>query len=114
MLRYLHDKGEARDIVTLYGNAETADIAYRDVLDLAERDLGMRTVYAVEREHRRDDRMVPGLIDAKLIRREVPDFKERVFYLSGPHAMVSAVSHTLVGMGVSRRHIRTDFFPGLA
>ncbi|HWA19645.1 MAG TPA: RnfABCDGE type electron transport complex subunit D [Devosia sp.] len=114
MLRYLSDTGETRDIVMLYGNAELDDIAYRDVLNEAERSLGLRTVHVVERGDLSIPGLVPGLIDAELIALEVPDFMERVFYLSGPHAMVSAVSHALRSMGVPRRRIRTDFFPGLA
>ena len=57
--------------------------------------------------------MFNGSIDARLIAQEIPDFKERTFYLSGPHGMVDAFKHTLVGMGVSRFKIKSDFFPGL-
>ena len=31
-----------------------------------------------------------GFVDARLIRDHVPDYRERVFYVSGPQAMVSA------------------------
>jgi ferredoxin-NADP reductase len=58
--------------------------------------------------------MHSGFIDAELIRRQVPDFKERTFYLSGPHAMVVLFKRTLRDMGVPRFRIKTDFFPGLA
>ena len=114
MIQYLLDQREPRDITMLYGNAEAQDIAYRDVFDTAERELGIRTVYAVASGSAPEPGMRAGFIDAAMIRAEVPDYKQRVFYISGPHAMVSRFQHMLRDMGVPRSHIKTDFFPGLA
>ena len=114
MLQDLLDRREARPVVVFYGNARARDIAYRDVLDRADEELGIKTVYAVAAERQPVAGMHSGLIDANLIRREVPDFKERIFYISGPHVMVDLFRKTLRGMGVPRLHIKTDFFPGLA
>ena len=112
MLQYLIDRGEARPITVLYGCESEEDIAYGDVLEAAERTLGIRTVCAVARGARRGQ--YPGMIDARLVKAAIPDFKERTFYISGPQAMVKAVRHTLTGMGVHRTRIKTDFFPGFA
>ena len=98
----------------LYGNDRPASIAYRDVLDAVKDRLGIRTVYAIANPDMAAAGTVPGLIDEDLIRREVPDFNERIFYLSGPHPMVDAVRRTLRHLGVPGRRIKTDFFPGLA
>ncbi len=112
MLRTLIDQDEERPITVLYGASSPEDIAYRDVLDMAEDRLGIRTVYAVSRgagpgHHR-------GPIDAKLVREAIPDYRERTFYISGSGAMVAAMRTMLIGMGVHRMRIKTDFFPGLA
>ena len=112
MLQYLIDEGEARPIVVLYGCEDQDDIAYGDVLDAAERKLGIRTVYAVARGARRGQ--YPGYIDARLVKAAIPDYRERIFYISGPQAMVKAMRHTLTEMGVHRSRIKTDFFPGFA
>ena len=53
-------------------------------------------------------------IDTALIRKEIPDYAERTFYLSGPRSMVVAFEKQLFELGVPRRHILTDFFPGFA
>ncbi|MDE1925324.1 MAG: RnfABCDGE type electron transport complex subunit D [Patescibacteria group bacterium] len=103
MVRYLLDIKEARPVTMLYANKTAADIAYKDIFDRAQDELGIKTVYATG-----------SLIDAKLIAQEVPDYRERTFYISGPHSMVDAFKHTLTGMGVSRFKIKTDFFPGFA
>jgi ferredoxin-NADP reductase len=112
MFRYLLDAREARNIVMLYGNKTLADVAYKDVFDRAQKELGIKTVYALSDEKNPVPGMVSGFIDAKLIAQEVPDYRERTFYISGPHAMVDAFKKTLVNMGVSRFKIKSDFFPG--
>ena len=55
-----------------------------------------------------------GYIDRQTILRETPDYKQRIFFISGPNAMVKAFESTLTHMGVPKRHIKTDFFPGFA
>ncbi len=116
MIKYLLDRGEKRPIILLYSNKHEDDIAYKDLLDEAERRLGIRTAHALTETDRipagwRGHR---GMIDADMIMNEVPDFKERLFYLSGPHAMVTAFEETLKRLGARREQIKTDFFPGFA
>lgn len=101
MIHALLDTGERRPITVLYANKTPADIAYKDIFDRAQAELGIKTVYATG-----------VFIDAAMIAREVPDYKERMFYISGPRSMVDAFKKTLTGMGVSRFKIKTDFFPG--
>jgi ferredoxin-NADP reductase len=112
MLRHMVDVREARDTVVLYAVERRDDIAYRDLLDEADRTLGTRTTYAVARDARAGEH--PGYIDEALILGSVPDYRERTFFVSGPPAMVNAVRKTLRRLGVQRRRIRVDFFPGLA
>jgi ferredoxin-NADP reductase len=113
MLQYLIDRDQVRPIVVLYGNERARDIAYRDVLEAAEERLGIGTFYAVARE-KAPPGVYPGMIDARFIRYAVPDFRERIFYVSGPQAMVVAVRHTLRAMGVRRSRIKVDLFTGFA
>ncbi|MEQ1899771.1 MAG: hypothetical protein ABL866_03460 [Devosia sp.] len=112
MIGQLARTGERRDIALFYGNPSPDDIAYRELLEDAGEAIGLRTIYAVDRDALPG--MHPGFIDAELIRRELPDYRERTFYLSGPRAMVLRFRHVLGEMGVSRRRIREDFFPGFA
>jgi ferredoxin-NADP reductase len=112
MLQYLIDHNERRPVVVLYANERARDIAYRDVLDQAERKLAIRTHYAVASGAAGDH--YAGYIDRAFIEKAIPDFTERMFYVSGPQAMVQAVKRTLLGMGVHRSRIKVDFFPGFA
>ncbi len=112
MLCYLLDTKEARPIVILYANKTPADVTYKNILDRARAELGIQTVYALSEGRATVPGTVNGLIDAALIAQTVPDYRERTFYISGPHAMVETFKKTLTAMGVSRFKIKSDFFPG--
>lgn len=114
MVQNLVDWGERRDVVIFYANGRVADFAYADVLARARRELGIRTVFAVSDEETDIAGVHNGFITEDVIRENMPDFRERTFYISGSHAMVTHFTALLRGMGVPRRRIRTDFFPGLA
>ncbi|MBI3397071.1 oxidoreductase [Candidatus Woesebacteria bacterium] len=116
MVKYLIDKNEKRDIVILYSNKLATEIVYKDVFDQAFQQLGIRTVYTLT-----DETQIPigwegkvGRINEQVIGGEIPDFRERTFYLSGPHQMVTSFEETLYKMGISKRQIKKDFFPGYA
>ncbi len=113
IVKYLIDKDEKRDIVHFYSNKNFGDIAYADLLAEAEKKLQIKTIYTLT------DKDIPkgwpgerGFIDQEKIEKYVPDYKERIFYLSGPHTMVDAFNALLRKMGVPRTNIKKDFFPG--
>ena len=101
MIKYLLDKKEKRPIILLYAVKSASEIVYKDILTYAQKELNIKTVYAVS-----------GRIDGQLIKEEVPDYKERLFYLSGPHSMVTAFTETLHNLGIKNKKIKKDFFPG--
>jgi len=113
-LRDLLDRRERRPIVLLYAADTSQDFAYRDVISAAEHQLGVLVAYTVAREETPPAGVGRGLIDEALIRREVPDYAERTFYISGPRAMVVACETALQRLGVTPARVRVDFFPGLA
>lgn len=113
MIAYLLDRQEQRDIVLFYGSRTVEDVAYGDLLAQAAQRIGLRTV-SVLMQPPEGDTTTPTTVDATLIAAEVPDYRERTFYLSGPTGMVDAYKKILVDMGVRRAHIKTDYFPGFA
>ena len=115
MVQELLDKQTPRPIVMLYGNNSGDEIAYADLFDKAERELGIKTVYAVASDAPTDRANVhQGFIDVELIQREVPDYSDRTFYISGPRAMVVRFQSLLSDLGVARSRIKVDYFPGFA
>jgi len=114
MLEELLARDERRPIVVLYGAGAVEDIAYRELLEQARDRLGIETHYAVLDPVGAPDDMHVGVIDEAMIRRAVPDFDERTFYISGPQRMVAAERRLLRRIRVPFWRIKTDFFPGLA
>jgi len=116
MVKYITDTGEKRDAILFYSNRENNEVAYQEIFDEAEAAWGLKTVYAVTDASQPvpAHNGVKGRIDAALIERTIPDYRERMFYISGTHAMVSAFKKTLAELGVPRSQIKTDFFPGFA
>ncbi len=114
MIKYLLDKKEKRPIILLYSNKTVSDIAYKDIFDNARAQLGIKTMYAVTDPGQplSGPEMRAGFIDKKMIMEEIPDYTERIFYISGPHAMVTTFKKVLIDMGIRRSRIKTDFFPG--
>lgn len=114
IIKYLLDIKEKRDITLFFSNYTPADIVYKDVFDQGERQLGIKTIYTVTNApYPSDWRGERGFIDEQMIKRTVPDYKERTFYLSGSHTMVVAFDGILQKMGVKKRQIKKDFFPGI-
>ncbi|OGC88462.1 hypothetical protein A2419_01830 [Candidatus Adlerbacteria bacterium RIFOXYC1_FULL_48_26] len=99
MIQYMVDTNQNRDAILLYSTKSENELAYKDVFAEAGAKIGLKTYY--------DDR-----ITTEELIREVPDYKDRLFYLSGPHGMVVAFEKTLRELGVHRRNIKIDFFPG--
>ena len=116
MIKYLIDKKEKRDIVLIYSNKTEIDIVYKDIFEQAARELGIRTIYTLSdlKSIKEGWAGKRGSVDGKMILEEIKDFKERTYYISGPPSMVSGIKKTITDLGVSGRHVETDFFPGFA
>lgn len=116
MIKYLIDKKEQRDIVIMYANNKIDDIAYGDILKQAEKELMIKTVFVLS-----DLKAMPktwtgetGFISAQMIARQIPDYNERSYYISGPHSMVTGAIEALKFLKIPAEKIKTDFFPGYA
>jgi len=114
MAKYMSDTNEKRDAVLLYSNKTPGDVAYKNVFDEAEQKTGLKTLYFMNdlEGANLQPNMRLGFITPEVIMKEIPDYKERMFYISGPHGMVTAFQDSLSKLGIPNRNIKTDFFPG--
>jgi len=113
MVKYIIDKKIKSDIVLFYSNKREQDIVFADVFEEA-RQFGVNTIYTLT-----DKEFVPkdwqgrvGYVEEHMIMKEVPDYLDRKFYVSGPQLMVQALEKTLSVMGLPKNKIVTDYFPG--
>ncbi len=101
-----------RDVILFYCNNTAAEIAYRDKFDALVSEGYGSVVYVLAVEEQAD--CEHGLLTTEIIKKNTPDYLERLWYLSGPSGMVYAYTKCLSELGVPRENINRDFFPGLA
>ncbi len=114
MIEDMLEKKEKRDIVMIYSNKTVEDIAYGDLLNRAVRELGLRIIPVITEQTPAmlATKQYPATVDQHLILSYIPDYEQRLVYISGPHGMITAFSDLLSQLGVSRFNIKKDFFPG--
>ena len=116
MLKHMLDTRQKRPITVFYSNKTAQDIVYKDVLDQAQRKLGVKVIHTLT-----DLNDVPtswkgrvGRVSEEMIKQEVPDYRNCIFYISGPNKMVNGVKDSLHHLHIPADHIKTDYFSGLA
>ncbi|HEU5228467.1 MAG TPA: RnfABCDGE type electron transport complex subunit D [Ktedonobacteraceae bacterium] len=115
MLKYLLDTQQRRDIVLFYSNRSADEIAYKDILGEAQTKLGTKICYTLTNPEAmpRNWNGLAGPITERMLQEAVPDYAERIYYLSGPPEMVRAYEQMLKNVGIRGSQIKKDFFPGL-
>ena len=114
--KFVTDKGLATDMVLCYGNHREEDIIFRQDFDrLAKQNKNFRAVYTLTAPDI-DKQKWPGrtgYIDAQMIKQEIPDYLQRVFYICGPPEMVESLTGVLKNkLAVSEDKIRFENFTG--
>jgi ferredoxin-NADP reductase/Na+-translocating ferredoxin:NAD+ oxidoreductase RnfD subunit len=114
MIKYLIDKHQRRDIILIYSARHPEDFAYQDVFDQAKKELGVRVLYVLtgHNQNQDKDKYLNGRISKKLIEQYVPDYDQRIFYLSGTNNMVQSISTQLRELNLPKSQIKTDNFSG--
>jgi ferredoxin-NADP reductase len=89
MVKYMTDMKEKRDVVLLYSNKTPSDVAYKNIFDEAGAKIDLKTLYFMNDMEGAtvESNMRVGFITPEVIMKEIPDYKERMFYISGPHVM---------------------------
>ena len=100
MVKNLIDKKEARDVALLYSANSPQELSFQKLFDQAE-SVGLKASYVTD-----------GHIDQAKIKKLLPDYAERHFYVSGPYGFVNAAETALLKLGIGYDHITTDYFPG--
>ncbi len=111
--KYAIDKKLNVKIVLVYANRSIREIIFREDFDLMQRQSPEFKVAHVLCEPAEGFKCRVGLINSAIIKNEVPDFKERKFYLCGPPAMVGAMKRILLEeLMVLKDRIITENFLG--
>jgi glycine betaine catabolism B len=89
------DKGLGSKITLFYGCKTENDIAFRRELEeIAQKNKGLKLVFTVNQPSNQWSGSV-GIINGDMIKRELPDYKENIFFTCGPPPMVTAMKNSL-------------------
>ncbi len=88
--KYLTDTGSSASVRVIYCARTSADFAFRDDFDEMEREnRNISLIYMVTgEEHPEDPTIMVGKMEAGAVKRGIPDYSDRVFYVCGPPGMV--------------------------
>lgn len=116
MVKYLLDTKENRDVTLLYSAKTPDDFAYKDVFEKAHNELGLNVIYFVTDKTNviSHERIRSSRINTEMIKKDVPDYKDRVFYVSGTQSMVKSMQNILTSLGIPNHQVKVDYFSGYA
>lgn len=106
------DKGLNNKITLFYGCRTEQDIVFRkEFEELAQKNKNLKLIFSLN-EPTPDWKGATGNINAEMIKRELPDYKETVFYSCGPPPMVKAMEVLVETLGLSKEKLRLEYFTG--
>lgn len=105
IVKYLRDTNEQRDIHMIYAANQLEDVIFTDLFSTLEQFEIILTNPPINWTGK------SGHIKADYIF-EKSDNGNQHIYLSGPEPMVEALDKNLIVLGVDRKRLHTDYFPG--
>ena len=102
ILMQAEHQGKRLHVTLLYANRKTV-AAYKKEFDaLEKRNPHLKIHYLFH----------PQRIDKKTVKELIPNLRTPLFYVSGPEPMVESIGKMLQQIGVPKRRIKQDWFPG--
>jgi ferredoxin-NADP reductase len=110
--RYCTDKRVDAKITLLYGNRSENDIVFREEFEaMQKQNPNLKVVFTVN-EASSAWKGTIGFISTELVKKEIPDYKENVFYTCGPPAMVEAMEKLVEALGLPKTQLKREYFAG--
>ena len=106
------DKDLNSKITLFYGCRTPEDLAFRkEFEDLAQKNKNLKLVLVVN-QPTPAWKGATGIINADLIKQQLPDYKENMYYTCGPPPMVEAMEKLVENLGLSREKLKREYFSG--
>lgn len=114
ILKYATDKRISSSLVLLYSGRTPEQLIFKeDFESMQKKNPHLKTVYTLTDCEQVDSYCRTGRINEEMIKSEIPDFRERRFYICGPPAMVSAMRAILTDkLNLPNDNIITEDFFG--
>ncbi len=111
MLKYLTDTKQKRDIVLYYLVSSISEIAYKNVLAEAK-DFGLKVIIVCPDQKLSPAANVISKLDVHTLKKNVPNYVDRTYYISGPSGLVDNYKSLLHKLSIPSKRIVTDHFSG--
>ena len=112
MLRYMHDTHSHQKVLLLYANKSEKDIVFREELDLIaqSKEPQLKIVHVISQP---TDKWLgeKGHIDSTMLRKYCENIiSKSSFYVCTPPLMITAITRSLISLGVKRNQIYSERF----
>jgi ferredoxin-NADP reductase len=112
--RYSTDTHLTSSIVLLYGCRSENEIAFKTELEeMQQQNPNLKVIFILNEASSQWKGHV-GFIKAELVKSQVPDYKERMFYVCGPPGMVKAMESLVTSMGLPLTQLKLEALAGHA
>ena len=112
MCKNATDKGLSSKITLFYGCRTENDIVFKkEFEELAQKNKNLKIVFTVN-EATNQWKGATGIINAEMIKKELSDYKENVFYTCGPPPMVKAMEALVESLGLPKDQLKLEYFTG--
>ncbi len=110
--KYATDKRLDSKITLFYGCRTENDIAFKQELEkMQEQNKNLKIVFIVN-EASSQWKGATGVINAEMIKKELPDYKDNLFYVCGPPPMVKAMETVIESIGLPKTQLKLEYFTG--
>jgi glycine betaine catabolism B len=99
-------------ITLFYGCRTEVDIAFHNEIEIMQQNNRNLKVHLIVTQASPEWKGATGIITADMIRQELPDYKENVFYTCGPPPMVKAMENIVASLGLPKEQIKQEYFTG--
>ena len=111
MLRQAKQLGSQMDSYMIYSTRYANELIYKEELDEYSKNPKFRVAITVTRPQQGDGWTgQTGHVNADMIAKDCPDFKERISYICGPPAFVKALKDALTSLGVDQKNIKAEMW----
>ncbi|MDR0373948.1 MAG: FAD-dependent oxidoreductase [Nitrososphaerota archaeon] len=111
MIKYAADKSLNSHIALFYGCRTPVDIVFRDEWESTQKNNRLKVVLVVN-EATPNWTGRTGVINADLIKQELPDYREYIFFACGPPGMVKAMQILIENLGLPKEQLKLEYFTG--
>ena len=99
-------------ISLFYGCRTEVDIAFYNELEtMQQKNRNLKVLFIVAQAGP-EWKGATGIITGDMIKKELPDYKENVFYTCGPPPMVKAMETIIASLGLPKEQMKQEYFTG--